>query len=142
MTAAVGTFNNPKDLRVLNMLINAGADLEAKDPDSMSAVSSCLAHIRYKPLLLLLKRGASYPDSIPSWDYRDSLGNPKANTILEFLRETVVPLESEDYTYKRGIIELLKRRGLDYDTGPIPESVVRWAKQKYPDSWEHYLEVY
>lgn len=57
LTAAVGTFNNPKDLRVLNMLINAGADLEAKDPDSMSAVSSCLAHIRYKPLLLLLKRG-------------------------------------------------------------------------------------
>ncbi|MCD8386115.1 MAG: hypothetical protein LUD17_04390 [Bacteroidales bacterium] len=142
LTAAVGTFNNPDDIMALEMLIKAGADLDAKDPDSLTAVSFCLQRKRYKPLLLLLKSGASYSDSIPSMNYRDSLGRPDANTILQSLREAMGPLDREDYKYKRGVIEFLKKKGLDYDTVPIPDIVVKRAKERYPDSWEHYLEVY
>ncbi len=142
LTAIARTLNHPEDVRALKMLIDAGADLDAKTENCGPAVSIYVEVHKYKQLLLLLEGGASYDGYYTDFFDYDSLGNCKRKPILSFLREAIIPLDSENYMYKRKVIEFLKKRGLDYDTVPIPESVVRWAKQKYPDSWEHYLEVY
>lgn len=40
------------------------------------------------------------------------------------------------------IIDEFKNQGIDYYSEPVPQSVIDFAKQKYPNSWENFLEKY
>ncbi|MCC8118673.1 MAG: ankyrin repeat domain-containing protein [Bacteroidales bacterium] len=143
LIAAALTFFDSSDTRCLELLLRAGADVNQPTPitgETPAMASKAVGH--YKQLLFFLENGASLEDSFPSVVYRDSNGTRKLVTLLESLRESTPPLDSETFQYKRKVIEYLKTRGLDYDTVPIPEPVISWIQKKYPDSWQDYLKKY
>ncbi|MCR5437334.1 MAG: hypothetical protein K6E97_09760 [Treponema sp.] len=66
----------------------------------------------------------------------------KKRSPVQLLRQLLYPLDSEEYKLKQEIIEEFKNQGVDYYSEPVPQSVIDFAKQKYPDSWEDFLERY
>lgn len=66
----------------------------------------------------------------------------KKHSPVQLLRNIVFPLDTEEYKLKQSIIQEFLTQDIDYYSEPIPQNVIEYAKQNYPDSWEEYLKVY
>lgn len=68
---------------------------------------------------------------------------PTPHYPVELLRwDWNFPLDSEEYQIKMEIVKEFERQGVDYWSTPIPDDVIQWAKNVYPNTWEEYLEKY
>ena len=65
----------------------------------------------------------------------------KISEITNFFRHYFLS-RTEVYNEKRMIIKFLKSRGFDYNTVPIPDYVIKRAKDIYPSTWQDYLRMY
>ena len=85
--------------------------------------------------MFLLIHGADYtkPYSISGYNQI---------TLVRDLRERMYELDSDEHKQKMEIVNYLREKGIDYKKVPIPEKVVKYAKRKYPDSWQEYLDNY
>lgn len=75
-------------------------------------------------------------------DYQYMNELSKKRTPVQLLRNLVYPIDSEEYKLKVKIINEFKNQGIDYYSEPVPQSVMIFSKQKYPNSWEDFLEKY
>ncbi len=143
LITAINSLKNPQDTRTVMLLLDAGADINGKNESTQrTAIDEAMMGSNLKLVLALLKKGADFTGPFHSLSYVDETGNLKDVSILQALRIRRPKLDSQDYSYKKEIIDFLKDKGLDYYSTPIPESVVRWAQKEYPDSWQDYLKKY
>jgi hypothetical protein len=106
-------------------------------------------HKKYEVSFYLLQNGADYrrpifyrPDySIPV-EKQDPSDKGKPMYLVDVLREAFLDLDTDEYKYKMQIVDFLKNKGIDFRSTPIPEYIKKKAKEKYPKTWQEYLEKY
>lgn len=128
------------DLRKVQILADAGADINKMNDYQVCPLNYSLLTGKYDVAYYLLKKGANY--EIPIFQRADSEPGYKTVCILDFLRERLHPLNSIEHNYKLKIIEFLKFRGLDYWSYPIPVYIIERIKETHPQDWREYLERY
>jgi uncharacterized protein len=66
----------------------------------------------------------------------------KTYYIEDELQYLLPELNSSEYKTKMLIVDFLKGKGIIYKRVPIPEYVLKQAKDMYPNSWQEYLNKY
>ncbi|MBK9249762.1 MAG: ankyrin repeat domain-containing protein [Ignavibacteria bacterium] len=125
-------------LPIVKVLVEAGANINYRDENNFSALSSALLASDYEVVLFLLQKGADYKSVIVDRAKYSETGSKVY--IQDLLREHCLPLNSKEYLQKMAVVEFLKAKGIDYSKVPIPDFVVKKAKTMYPKDWQQYLE--
>lgn len=129
----------------IDVLIKKGnADLNYKSKSGFTAVAASLldkASIKVATYLIC-ELHADVNTEFYDNDYQLMQESSKKHSPVQLLRKIVFPLDSEEYKLKLLIIDEFKNQGIDYYSEPVPQSVIDFAKQKYPNSWENFLEKY
>lgn len=134
----VNQFVSP--IHKVKLLVEAGANVNYKNEYNQFPLGVALLHSHNDIAFYLLQKGADYNEIFIDRSLYQSGG--KKIYILDILREQFLPLNSEKYRYKMMIVDFLKSKGIDYRKSPIPDFVIREAKEKYPSSWKAYLGKY
>lgn len=108
--------------------------------DSLTILDHALIADHYDIALYLLKAGAEYRYS-ETFNYANN-NKYTILRILYYLRKSLFELDSKEYKEKMKVVAYLKERGLDYFSTPIPDSVLKSVKFRYPDQIEEYLRRY
>jgi len=127
----------------VKLLIENGADVNLTKDSMYSPLAEALIQKRMEIVMLLLNNGADY-DNLNFWtlkiatdkngqDIHNNHGSPiairdKELRILDFLRDTEFPLNSDRYITKMEVVAFLKTKGLDYRSYPIPDDVKKRHK--------------
>lgn len=130
-----GSQNGRLDL--VELLINAGADVNYKNEFNQSALSEAVLTEKLEVVLYLLKHGADY--RIPVY-YSYNSGN--GVLLVEQLRKLTYDLNSARYDQKQAIIAFLRTRGIEYNEIPVPSYMVKKIQKKYPNNWKDYINKY
>ena len=136
-------------LDFVELLLKNGAEINYQNEYGQSALSECIMVEKYKMAHFLLLKGADYkqpvfyrPDfSVPS-NQQDSQEKEKPMYLLDILREDFFEFDTDKYNYKMQIVKFLKSKGINYRATPIPEYIQKKAQEKYPKTWQEYLEKY
>ena len=129
------------NIKMVKYLLSQGADINYRNRFGDTPLGYSLISSNYNTTLVLLGNGADFFN--PPFYTVDKKGNKTIPlSIGTLLRIDTVTLNSNNHKKKRKIIEFLRSRGYDYDTVPIPEHILERIKQKYPDSWEDYIQKY
>jgi hypothetical protein len=124
-------------LELVELLVKNGANVNYQNGFKQSALSMSSIQNKYSIVLYLLRNGVDYTLPI-SYNVEQN----KTYYLVDELRFFMPELESEEYKEKLEIIAFLKGKGIDYAKVPIPEYVIKEAKEKYPKDWEEYLKKY
>ncbi|MEG2181110.1 MAG: ankyrin repeat domain-containing protein [Bacteroidales bacterium] len=127
-------------LDIVKLLVSHGADINYMLGDSLSILDHALISDHYDIVLYLLKAGAEYRYS-ETFNYAND-NKYTVLRILDYLRMSLFELDSKEYKEKMEVVAYLKERGLDYFSTPIPDSVLKRIKIRYPDQIEEYLRRY
>lgn len=130
-------------LEKVKLLVEAGADVNKKAHDSNgTALMSALKNQRFDIVLYLLENGADFKKTyrIKRQDLPEEIYYTGDLSVM--LRMYVYPIGSEMHQQKMAVVDFLKEHNIDYFNVPIPEWIERWAKEKYPNNWEYFLEKY
>ena len=108
-------------LDLVKFLVSKGADINYQNEFGQSALSKSVMVNRYEVSYYLLQNGANYkrpifyrPDySIPS-DKQDPNDKGKPMYLADVLKEDVSNIDTDEYKYKKRIIEFLESKGVDY----------------------------
>jgi hypothetical protein len=134
----VNQFVSP--IEKVKTLVEAGANINYKNEFNDFPLVEALMHKHYDVVLYLLQKGADY--SFMLFDRAEFSKDGKKIYIADLLREDLLPLDSKEYQQKMQVVGFLKEKGIDYRKVPIPDFVVKEAKETYPKSWKKYLEKY
>lgn len=134
----VNQFVSP--IEKVKVLVEAGANVNSKNEFGAFPLREALMHKHYDVVLYLLQKGADYNEML--FDRSKFQSNGKKIYMVDLLREHLLPLDSKEYQQKIAVIEFLKEKGIDYRKVPIPDFVVKEAKETYPNNWKEYLEKY
>jgi ankyrin repeat protein len=134
----VNQFVSP--IEKVKVLVESGANVNYKNEFNDFPLAEALMHKHYDVVLYLLQKGADY--SLMLFDRGEFSKDGKKIYIADLLREHLLPLDSKEYQQKMEVIEFLKQKGIDYRKVPIPDFVVKEAKETYPKNWREYLEKY
>jgi ankyrin repeat protein len=93
-------------LEQLNMLIAAGADLNARNKNDITPLMYAVRFNRYDMAYLMLQAGAD-PALKTKW----------GTTVVYAIKESRTDPESPLYQWRTKVIELLKAKGIDVDSG-------------------------
>ena len=123
---------------IAELLLNNGANIDYVNKVGKTALGAAIhtnSYYEYHMAMFLLIHGADYtkPYSISGYNQI---------TLVRDLRERMYELDSDEHKQKMEIVDYLREKGIDYKKVPIPEKVVKYAKRKYPDSWQEYLDNY
>lgn len=136
LLTACGSVNRIiSPIKKVKVLVDAGANVNYKNEFGQTPLKEALLLEHYDIVSYFLKKGADFTESITNRDGKEYY-------IADILREVLLPLDSEDYKYKMEIVEYLKEKGIDYRKIPIPDYVVKEAKETYRTRWKEYLEKY
>lgn len=136
-------------LDLVVLLVNNGADVNYQNEYGHTALSQSVMGHSYKVSYYLLQNGADYkrpifyrPDySIPS-ELQDPNDKGKPMYLVDVLREDFFEFDTDEYRFKMKIVDFLKSKGIDYRATPIPDYIKEKAQEKYPNSWQKYLDKY
>lgn len=138
--ACFGSIDYGSPIEKVKLLVKAGADVNHKNEYNLYPLQVALMFDHYDVALYLLNQGAKYDDVII--DRTKFSKDGKKIYIAEYLREQMLPLESEGFKQKMAVVAFLQQHGIDYWKTPIPDYMIEEAKKKFPDSWQEYLKVY
>lgn len=93
-------------LEQLKMLIAAGADLNARNRSDITPLMYAVRLNRYDIAYLMLQAGAD-PERKTKWD----------TTVVYEIKESRTDPKSELYQWRAKVIELLKEKGIDVESG-------------------------
>ncbi|MDE6772820.1 MAG: ankyrin repeat domain-containing protein, partial [Muribaculaceae bacterium] len=126
---------------MVEYLIKEGADINYRNNYGTTPLGEAMLSGRYDIALILLNNGADFTS--PVYNALDDKGNSTVPTMLpNALRNDMVEIGSPEYSQKREVIKFLRTKGIDYDTVPIPDYVIKEAKEKFPSRWREYLQRY
>lgn len=134
----VNQFVSP--IEKVKVLVEAGANVNYKNEFNQFPLREALMHRHYDVVLYLLQKEANYNEML--FDRSEFSKDGKKIFIADLLREHLLPLDSKEYQQKMKVVEFLKQKGIDYKKVPIPDFVVKEAKETYPKNWKEYLEKY
>jgi ankyrin repeat protein len=134
----VNQFVSP--IEKVKVLVEAGANVNYKNEFNHFPLREALIHKHYDVVLYLLQKEANYNEML--FDRAEFSKDGKKVYIADLLREHLLPLDSKEYQQKMQVVEFLKEKGIDYRKVPIPDFVVKEAKETYPKNWKEYLEKY
>ncbi len=108
-------------LDLVKFLISKGADINYQNEFGQSALSKSIMANRYEVSYYLLQNGADYkrpifyrPDySVPS-ERQDPNDKGKPMYLADVLKEDVSDIDTDEFKYKKRIIEFLKSKGIAY----------------------------
>lgn len=108
-------------LDLVKFLVSKGADINYQNEFGQSALSKSIMVKKYKVSYYLLQNGANYklpifyrPDySIPS-EKQSSNDKGKPMYLADVLKEDVPDIDTDEYKYKKRIIEFLESKGVNY----------------------------
>jgi len=125
----------------VKVLVRAGANINYKNDREFTPLASSLLQERFDIALYLLENGADFKSKLFN---RPVKGNPKGKDIFlqDYLREQMLPLNTDEHIIKMKIVDFLFNNGIDYRNVPIPDHVVSKAKELYPETWQTYLKKY
>lgn len=136
-------------IEFVELLIKNGADINYQNEYGQSAFGESVMTNKYKISNYLLQHGANYhrpvffrPDDSVLFENRDPNDKGKPMYLVDVLREDIFPLYSSDSQYKMQLVEFLKSKGIDYRATPVPEYIKERIQERYPNSWQEYLEKY
>ncbi len=110
----------------IKMLVDKGADVNLTTDSFWSPLAEALIQKKIAVAKYLLDKGADYNNMRFT-----TIDGQKLN-ILDFLRDNVFRLNSDQYKIKMEIVTFLKTIGLDYWKDPIPDNI----KSSYKDDKE------
>lgn len=126
---------------VVEYLIKQGANINYQNNFGFTSLGEAILTQKYETALVLLNNGADFFS--PIYYGVDEYGKSTMPiNLLTALRNAMIEIGTSKYSQKREIIKFLKSSGVDYDTVPIPDDVISRAKEKYPLSWQEYLQRY
>ncbi len=126
---------------VVEFLIKNGADINYKNKLGSTSLGEAILTQKYDVALILLNNGADF--SSPIYNGLDEYGKSTVPiNLLTALRNAMIETGTSKYYQKQEIIKFLNKRGVNYDTVPIPDYVIDRAKEKYPSTWQEYLLRY
>lgn len=134
----VNQFVSP--IEKVKVLVEAGANVNYKNEFNHFPLREALIYKHYDVVLYLLQKGADYSQVL--FDRAKFSKGGKKIYIGDLLKEHLLPLDSKEYLQKMEVVEFLKQKGVDYRKIPIPDFVVKEAKETYPKNWKEYLEKY
>ncbi|MDH5366189.1 MAG: ankyrin repeat domain-containing protein [Cyclobacteriaceae bacterium] len=129
-----------ESITLVKRLVELGADVNYTDEFGRTPMKEALFQDNYDIVLYLLEQGTDYTILLIDRSKYNKEGNKMY--ITDLLREKMLPLDSEQYKCKMKIVEFLKEKGIDYKAVPIPDFVIKKAKEKYVDNWQEYLDKY
>ena len=126
---------------IAKYLIERGANINYRNNFGSTALGEAMLTQKYDIVLLLLAHGADFTS--PIYNGLDEYGKSTLPVyLLDALRDAMIEIGTAQYNEKRMIIKFLKSRGFDYNTVPIPNYVIKRAKDIYPSTWQDYLRMY
>jgi uncharacterized protein len=140
LSACSDLNSGPSPLAKVKVLVEAGANVNYEDEFNHFPLGQAVMNKHYDVVLYLLQKGANHEKMIV--DRGEFQTNGKKLYIADLLREHLFPLGSKEHNTKMEVIAFLKTKGLDYQKAPIPDFVIKQAKEDYPDSWQEYLQKY
>ncbi len=130
-----------QSLEKVKVLVNAGADINKKnDLPTFTPLNNSLMTDNLDIAIYLLKKGADF--TAPVLHRRNDASGGTDIYIQNFLRERMFPLGSRLHETKMEIVDFLSLKGIDYKKAPIPEFVIKKAKEQFPNGWQEYLAKY
>lgn len=123
----------------VKVLVENGADINYRNEFGRSALGMAMSFEYYNIALYLLEQGADYNQGL---FFRPIKGQEVDIDIITGLREVAYSLSSKKHEQKMEIVRFLENKGLDYRGAPIPENIVRMAKNRYGERAEEYLSKY
>ncbi|QOW61636.1 ankyrin repeat domain-containing protein [Treponema pedis] len=132
---------------LVELLINNGADINARQNTGTTAASLALQLKRYTVAhYLIVECHADITEACydSMMDNNLYISRQKKVYPVNILRDYcwVFPLDSKEYKLKQDIITEFKRQGVDYYATPISDSVRYHIKYTYPDNYEEMLEKF
>jgi ankyrin repeat protein len=106
-----------KRLENVKILVTAGADVNYTPKDFCNPLVNAMEQDDIEIVKYLLLSGSDCSKATLKRDDGQVVG------VLFFLREMPFPLNSENYKTKLEVIGILKSKGLDYWSYPIPENI-------------------
>lgn len=129
------------NLSVVKILLDYGANIDFSNNIGDTALGETLKTNKFHITYYLLERGANYRKIVYMGLDEYGKRNVPIN-ISTALRYSMPELHTVEHREKMKVIAFLKAKGINYDSVPIPKSVVNRAKEVYPNSWNNYLEQY
>ncbi|UTC92308.1 ankyrin repeat domain-containing protein [Treponema denticola] len=132
---------------LVELLINNGADIDARRNAGATAASLALRLKRYTIAhYLIVECHADITEACydPMIDKNLYISRKEKIYPVNILRDYswVFPLDSKEYKLKQDIIAEFKRQGVDYYATPISDRTKYHIKYTYPDNYEEMLEKF
>lgn len=133
-----------RSLNKVKLLLKYGANINDQNIDGETAASTAVIHeeidIAY---YLIVKKEAELSFPIKRVSLQDIPGlGQKTFYPIEYFRDWVYDLDSENYRKKMKIIKYLEKQGLDYNETKPDIRTLQRIKNRYPSSWQEYLKKY
>lgn len=140
---------NSGNITFVKLLVENSAEVNYINEFGQSAFSQSIILKKYDIAIYLLQNGVDFKRPIffrPDFSVPSEMQNPddkgKPMYLIEVLREDFSDFDLNEYKYKMQIVDFLKSKGIDYRNSPIPEFIKEKAKEKYPKTWQKYLDEY
>lgn len=129
------------NILIVEYLLKQGANINYRNNFGSTALGESMLTQKYDVALLLLNNGADFLS--PIYNGLDEYGKSTVPiSMITALRNAMTEIGTPEYVQKRKIIYFLKTKGINYDSIPIPDYVIKRAKEKYPSTWQDYLRHY
>jgi ankyrin repeat protein len=140
LLSACSDLQGSSPIGKVKALVEAGANVNYEDEFNHFPLGQAVMNKQYAVVLYLLQKGANHEKMII--DRSKFQNNGKKLYIADVLREHLFPLGSEEHNAKMEVVTFLKTKNVDYRKTPIPDFVMKNAKEEYPGNWQEYLEKY
>ncbi len=120
----------------LELLIKHGADINYVNEAYHSPLFNSINSLNFDKTIILLQHGADYRKIL----FKDNSG--KQYLIQDLLKFDLINLDSEDFQWKKKVVQFLEENGIDYRNAPVPPRTLEMIKSNYPNDWEEYLKKF
>jgi hypothetical protein len=125
-------------LEKVKLLVEAGADVNhTNEYNTTGAIKYAFAANRMDIVLYLLEHGADYERPILI-----STKDGKPYYICDELLFCLYPLGSQKHKDKMKVKDFLLKHGVECCNSSIPDHLLKKIQEKYPDSWQEYIQKY
>lgn len=131
----------------LQILLEHGADINHINSNGQNAATKALLHGNlFEAHYLICTNKSQVPISFYTRKVGESYFSENKNIkdTSKLLLLMLYDLNSREYRLKMDIVEELKKQGIDYDEAKknIPDRIIKTIQQRYPNSWQEYIERY
>ncbi len=131
----------------LQILLENGADINHINSNGQNAATKALLYGNlFEAHYLICTNKSQVPISFYTRKVGESYFSENKNIkdTSRLLLLMLYDLNSREYRLKMEIVKELKKQGIDYDEAKknIPDRIIKTIQQRYPNTWQEYIEKY